>query len=95
MSSRAEQGKSGGADAARRRFLAKAGVGAAAVGLAPTVTLFNLARARSPDEPVTDARRWGLLVDASKCASGCDACVRGCNDENGLTGHGRPATDAQ
>ena len=80
---------------ARRRFLAKA-VGAAAVAtLAPGVTLIDLARARAPDEPVTDRQRWGMLIDTDKCASGCDACVRACREENGVWQRGRPETDAQ
>ena len=80
---------------ARRRFLAKA-VGAAAVAtLAPGVTLIDLARARAPDEPVTDQQRWGMLIDTDKCASGCDACVRACREENGVWQRGRPETDAQ
>ena len=27
--------------------------------------------------------------------SGCTACVDACNEENGLTGFGRPETDSQ
>jgi molybdopterin-containing oxidoreductase family iron-sulfur binding subunit len=79
---------------ARRRFLAGLGLltGAAA---APGLMLMHTAGARAPDQPVSDARRWGLLIDASKCAQGCDACVQGCSTEHGLRGHDRPATDAQ
>jgi len=68
---------------------------AAAVTVAPGLTLLNVAQARPPDQTVTDANRWGLLVDASKCADGCNACVEACNAENGLHSTGRPATDAQ
>jgi len=73
------------------------GLGAAAVTatlLAPGLRLIELARARAPDEAATGRRRWGLLIDASKCGD-CDACVTACRDENGWDGHGRPATDAQ
>ena len=79
----------------RRRFLAKAGATAATVTLIPGVTLINLARARDTDQPVSAKQRWGMLIDTDKCAKGCDACVRGCNEEHGLVGHGRPQTDAQ
>jgi molybdopterin-containing oxidoreductase family iron-sulfur binding subunit len=65
------------------------------VGLAPGLSLVRLADARPPDQPVTDAHRWGLFIDATKCADGCSACVEACNQENGLVGSGRPATDAQ
>jgi molybdopterin-containing oxidoreductase family iron-sulfur binding subunit len=36
-----------------------------------------------------------MLVDVDKCADGCTACVDACHEENGVKGHGRPATDAQ
>jgi [DsrC]-trisulfide reductase subunit O len=82
----------------RRRFLgwsAAAAAGAAAVAtLAPGLRLVELALARSPDEAVSALQRWGLLIDVAKC-SDCDACVSACREENGWTGHDRPATDAQ
>ena len=84
-----------GFDMKRRRFLGTAAA-AAGVTLAPGVTLYGVgAAARGPDEPASPEVRWGLLIDVGKCATGCDACVTACNEENGLTGHGRPATDAQ
>jgi tetrathionate reductase subunit B len=77
----------------RRQFL---GWGAAAAGmaLAPGLRLVELALARSPEEAASALQRWGLLIDIEKCAD-CDACVIACHEENGVTGHGRPATDAQ
>jgi len=44
---------------------------------------------------VSDKHRWGLFIDSSKCASGCDACVRGCNEEHGIASTGNDDTDAQ
>ena len=83
------------ADRSRRRFLARAGA-AVAAGLAAGVQIVEFPRARAATgDPVSGAQRWGMLIDASKCADGCTACVRACNDEHGLTGHGRPETDAQ
>jgi len=78
----------------RRQFLALGGAAAAAT-LAPGLRLIELAQARSPEEAAAAAHRWGLLIDANKCADGCTACVDACFTENGVTGHGRPATDAQ
>lgn len=78
----------------RRRFLGGA-ASAAALTLVPGVAFVSLAGARPPDQRVTDEHRWGMLIDANKCAEGCDACVRGCVEEHGLWGHGRPETDAQ
>jgi len=78
---------------ARRRFLR--GVGAAALGgaLAPGVSLLELASASTAggERP----RRWGLLIDAAKCAEGCDACVRACNEEHRLDPAPGSLTDSQ
>lgn len=63
--------------------------------LAPGVRLVDLAMARPAEEPVSEKIRWGMLVDATKCAEGCTECVDACNREFGLTGTGRPETDAQ
>jgi len=79
----------------RREFLGWGAAAAAGTALAPGVRLVELALARSPDEAATAAHRWGLLIDAAKCADGCSACVDACHEENGITSHGRPATDAQ
>ena len=35
------------------------------------------------------------MVDTTKCANGCNECVKACNEENGLTSTGHPETDAQ
>lgn len=81
-------------DKSRRQFLGQA-TAFAGVTLAPGVLLYEVAQAKAPEEAVTDKVRWGMLVDANKCASGCTDCVSACNKENGLQGHDRPATDAQ
>jgi molybdopterin-containing oxidoreductase family iron-sulfur binding subunit len=78
----------------RREFLGMGAASAAAAAI-PGIRLIELATARSPDEAASAANRWGLLIDASQCATGCDACVTACHEENGVTGTGNPATDAQ
>jgi len=75
----------------RRRLLAAA----SAVAAAPGLRLIEWADAKPDAQPVSAATRWGLLIDTDQCAVDCDACVRACNDEHGLTATGRPQTDAQ
>ena len=79
----------------RRNFLGKGAALAAGGVLAPGVILHSVARARPVDEAVTSDVRWGFLIDTTKCADDCQACVTACNEENGLTGFNRPETDAQ
>ncbi|NQV82411.1 MAG: 4Fe-4S dicluster domain-containing protein [Rhodospirillales bacterium] len=79
----------------RRRFLGNAAALAAGITIAPGVTLYGVAQAKPLDQPVTNTVRWGMLIDANRCADGCTDCVTACNTENGLNGHGRPETDAQ
>jgi len=82
----------------RRAFL---GIAAAALGgtlLAPGVRLIEVAQAATPaGTPTTGANpkvRWGLLIDTTKCAPGCNDCVDACNAENGLDPRPTP-TSAQ
>ncbi len=82
------------ADAARRNFLARAGVAAGAAAVAPGVFLStSTAHARPADEPVSSEKRWGILVDTTKCASDCNDCVTACENENGW-GSSEPNSDA-
>ena len=80
-------------DLNRRNFL-KSGAAVATVTLAPGVTL--MAFGGSEAKGAADAgKRWGLLIDAGKCADDCTACVTACSDENGWKGDGHAETDAQ
>ncbi len=79
----------------RRTFFTQAAAGVAILSLAPGFRLVELAVGKSDDEPVSPSVRWGMLVDTSKCAQGCTACVEACNEEHGLYGFGRAESDAQ
>lgn len=84
--------KSDKVDRGRRGFIgAAAGVGAASI--APGLVLQRLAQATPRTEPVTDEHRWGMLIDANKCADGCRACVDACDAENGLNLQSEPLGD--
>jgi molybdopterin-containing oxidoreductase family iron-sulfur binding subunit len=78
----------------RRQLLGAGAAAAAGALLAPGLRLVELARARTPEQAATQLQRWGLLIDVAKC-NDCDVCVTACHEENGVTGHNRPATDAQ
>ena len=83
----------------RREFLGLAAVGVGGLMLAPGIHLMEVAHA-APSDGAAAAQgadpkvRWGLLVDTTRCESGCTDCVTACNTENGLSG-GTKATDSQ
>ena len=56
----------------------------------------DLAQARAPGEPVSAKVRWGMLIDTTKCATGCSDCVSACAKENAIEpGSGRPSQSSQ
>ena len=76
-------------DAGRREFIGRAAAATAAV-VAPGVILHAVAEAEPRAEPVSAKVRWGMLIDTTKCADGCRACVDACDQENGLTQQAMP-----
>jgi tetrathionate reductase subunit B len=76
-------------DQARRSFFGKVAA-AAGVAVAPGVVLFQVAQAKPAAMEVTDKVRWGMLINTTKCADGCDACVTACEDEYGWGPESQP-----
>ena len=83
-------------DLDRRSFIGAA-AGVTAVTVAPGILLHTVAKAEPRSEPVTSKVRYGMLIDTTKCADGCDSCVNACNVENGLNLQTKPegADDAK
>jgi len=82
----------------RRGFMAFAAAGIAGILIAPGVRLIEIAQAAPATGTLSPGAsskvRWGMLIDSTKCASGCNDCVTACNTENGLSG-GTKTTDSQ
>ncbi len=78
----------------RRAFLGVAAAGALGVLLAPGVRLIEIAQAATASTGANPKVRWGMLIDSTKCTTGCTDCVTACNSENGLSG-GKLPTDSQ
>jgi len=70
----------------RRAFLGIAAAGIGGVMLAPGIQLIEIARAATstPSAGASAKLRWGMLIDTTKCATGCTDCVTACSTENGL-----------
>lgn len=67
-----------------RRDILKSGAAASTVTLAPGVTLMAFGGTPAEASSRADAgKRWGLLIDASKCSPDCSDCVTACKTENG------------
>ncbi len=73
----------------RRAFL-KTGALVAGATVAPGVLLYGVAHSRAPEEGASGSKRWGMLIDTTKCGGGCNDCVTACNTENGLSGETGP-----
>lgn len=80
-------------DQSKRSFIGGL-VGAAGLTVAPGVILYETATAKPAEQAVTNAVRWGMLVNVNQCTEDCDACVTACNDEHGLWSDERE-TDSQ
>jgi hypothetical protein len=65
-----------------------AGLGFTAI--APGLHLMAVGEADAAARPqgrhaASPAVRWGLLIDATKCAPGCTKCIDACHTENGVS----------
>ena len=78
----------------RRDFMAMGAAATAGAVIAPGIRLIELAQAKSPEEAVTAAQRWGLLIDTNKCNKGCTSCVDACHTENGIDHEQLKGSDA-
>ncbi len=87
-------GAPGSGAVSRRGWLGVAAAGMAGVVLAPGIRLMEVAQAATPAAGASPAVRWGMLIDANRCAPGCNDCVTACQVENGLAAPVR-RTDAQ
>lgn len=94
MSAEKDKARANGAELSRRDFL-RSGAAVASVTLAPGVTLMAFGGAPADAATADAGKRWGLLIDAGKCADDCSACITACSDENGWKDTGHPDTDAQ
>ena len=71
----------------RRGFIAASAAAGIGLAVAPGIRLLQAAESiptRAAGQPASSKVRWGMLVDTTKCAAGCDACVKACDKENAI-----------
>ena len=69
----------------RREFVKIGGLVTAGTAVGLGLPLLPLYRASATGE-VADlsGKRWGMVIDVSKCRDGCTACVDACREENNV-----------
>lgn len=77
--SKSEHDASHAVDRGKRTFISGL-VGASGLAVAPGVMLYQTAAAKPAEQAVSNAVRWGMLVNVNQCAEDCDDCVTACND---------------
>ena len=83
---------------ARRAFMRNIAA-ASVISLGGGLTLFTVggsqAQAKKPEEPLDPKKRWGMLIDTTKCSDGCQKCVDACKQENGWEAEPHSPHDVQ
>ncbi len=80
----------------RRTVLKTAIAGLAATVLGPGLLLVEFGgEAKAAGQTASATRRWGLLIDLSRCRENCSACVEACSQEHGWHVEARGASEPQ
>ena len=53
------------------------------------------AQSKPADQPAGALKRWGILIDTTKCDQGCTVCVGACSEEMGWEGLSRAEQNPQ
>ncbi len=72
----------------RRNFLKIGGIVAAGTALSYGIPLYPIYKSHAQDEenPLS-GKKWGMVIDVSKCEDGCTACIDSCRHENNVAYH--------
>ena len=81
-------------DLGRRDFLKIGGAVTAGAAVGYGLPLYAVSKAYASDEAVDlSGKRWGMVIDASKCQDGCTECTDACRKENNVAFHDDPDID--
>ncbi len=87
-------------DEYRRKFITALGGAAAVVAVAPTLLLRTAhaageVTAKPAEQAVTNAKRWGMLIDVTKLTDGGAGMVAACKKEHGWGDEAHSSLDQQ
>jgi tetrathionate reductase subunit B len=72
----------------RREFFKKSGaVLAGASGALSLPVLSSCSSELPPAQRVLEGKRWGMVIDLTKCPSDCTVCLDACREENNVALH--------
>jgi molybdopterin-containing oxidoreductase family iron-sulfur binding subunit len=79
----------------RRDFIKIAGGSlVAATSCAYAFRLLTTTYGHQPEkDPTLATRKWGMLINLTKCREGCTACLEACREENNVAFHGNKRWD--
>ncbi len=79
----------------RREFIRKSGAavaGATGALSLPVLSSCSPETAGAENSPLT-GKRWGMVIDLTRCRSDCTACMDACREENNVAYHDDPRWD--
>jgi len=82
----------------RREFLKTGGVLSAGGTCAYGLPLLGTLASKTADpqkEPEGEGRKWGMVIDLTKCRPDCTACMQACHEENNIPVFGDKRWDIQ
>ena len=78
----------------RRDFLKKSGAALAGASGALSLPVISSCTAETASaDSVLEGKRWGMVIDLTRCREGCTACMDACREANNVAFHDDPRWD--
>ena len=88
-----------GTDQSRRAFLGKVGaataLGVGGMALMGKIASQQLEASEAPTVNDPNTKRWGMVIDMSKCEEDCNDCSVACHTKHNVPDHGNPKDEVK